>query len=66
MRLLFEGGHYNIQGLAGGGYYSRVATIRGRLLFEEIRYAALAGAKLGVGIQWNGNSGMVSECLFVY
>ena len=34
VRLLFEGGHYNIQGLAGGGYYSRAATIRGWLLFE--------------------------------
>ena len=30
-------GHYTIQGLAGGGYYSRVATIRGRRLIEEIR-----------------------------
>ena len=39
MRLLFEGGDYNIQGLAGGGYYSRAATIRGRRLIEEIRYA---------------------------
>ena len=38
MRLLFEGGDYNIQGLAGGGYYSRAATIRGRRLIEEIRY----------------------------
>ena len=38
VRLLFEGGHYNIQGLAGGGYYSRAATIRGRRLIEEIRY----------------------------
>ena len=37
VRLLFEGGHYNIQGLAGGGYYSRAATIRGRRLIEEIR-----------------------------
>ena len=27
--LLLEGGHYNIQGLAGGGYYSRVASDRG-------------------------------------
>ena len=45
VRLLFEGGDYNIQGLAGGGYYSRAATItfkvwqegatiRGRRLFE--------------------------------
>ena len=40
MRLLFEGGDYNIQGLAGGGYYSRAATIRGRRLIEEIRYAS--------------------------
>ena len=37
VRLLFEGGHYNIQGLARGGYYSRAATIRGRRLIEEIR-----------------------------
>ena len=28
VRLLFEGGDYNIQGLAGGGYYSRAATSR--------------------------------------
>ena len=32
VRLLFEGGDYNIQGLAGGGYYSRAATIQGRRL----------------------------------
>ena len=38
VRLLFEGGHYNIQGLAAVGYYSRAATIRGRRLIEEIRY----------------------------
>ena len=31
VRLLFEGGHYNFQGLAAGGYYSRAATIQGRL-----------------------------------
>ena len=36
VRLLFEGGHYNIHGLAAGGYYSRAATIRGRHLIEEI------------------------------
>ena len=29
VRLLLEGGDYKIQGLAGGGYYSRAATIRG-------------------------------------
>ena len=31
VRLLFEGGHYNFQGLAEGGYYLRAATIQGRL-----------------------------------
>ena len=47
MRLLFEGGHYNIQGLAGGGYYSRAASDRGntvRLFLkfnpEEVRHAS--------------------------
>ena len=29
VQLLFEGGDYNIQGLAGGGYYSRAASDRG-------------------------------------
>ena len=29
VQLLFEGGHYSIQGLAGGGYYSRAASDRG-------------------------------------
>ena len=29
MQLLFDGGHYNIQGLAGGGYYLRAASDRG-------------------------------------
>ena len=43
VRLLFEGGDYNIQGLAGGGYYSRAATIRGRRLIEEIRYLEFQG-----------------------
>ena len=42
VRLLFEGGHYNIQGLAGWGYYSRAATIRGRLLFEGGYYSRAA------------------------
>ena len=42
MRLLFEGGDYNIQGLAGGGYYSRAATIRGRRLFEGGDYSRAA------------------------
>ena len=40
VRLLFEGGDYNIQGLAGGGYYSRAATIRGRGR-RQIRYCIL-------------------------
>ena len=42
VQLLFEGGHYNIQGLAGGGYYSRAATIRGRRLFEGGDYSRAA------------------------
>ena len=51
VRLLFEGGHYNFQGLAAGGYYSRAATIQGRLyqgrrLIEEIRYPLNAFADM--------------------
>ena len=34
VQLLFEGGDYNIEGLAAWGYYSRAATIRGRRLFK--------------------------------
>ena len=54
MRLLFEGGDYNIQGLAGGGYYSRAATIsiRGRRLIEEIRYT-------NKGIDTEGEAGQI-------
>ena len=59
MRLLFEGGDYNIQGLAGGGYYSRASTIRGRRLIEEIRYL-----KSGFGCRTKSRSGDVHPTVF--
>ena len=39
MRRLFEGGVTNAETLAAGDDYSRAATIRGRRLIDEIRYA---------------------------
>ena len=56
-RRLIEGGHYNIQGLAGGGYYSRAATIRGRRLIEEIRYTPPSSMSLVRG--WAGRQALL-------
>ena len=41
VRLLFEGGEYNIQGLAAWGYYSRAATIQWQHLIKEIQYSPI-------------------------
>ena len=41
VRRLFEGGVTNVKTLAAGGDYSRVATIRGRRLIDEIRYITI-------------------------
>ena len=42
VRLLFEGGDYFTDGGDSCGVYSRVATIRGQRLIEEIRYVAVS------------------------
>ena len=41
--LLFEGSDYNIQGLAGGGYYSRAVSDRGNMVCRFAGSICFAG-----------------------